>query len=155
VQRLIDEGAVTVNGRPVKAGYRLEDGDLVEARLLPPPPLTLEPQSIPVSVVHEDGDLMVIDKPAGLTVHPAPGHPDRTLVDALLALAPELRESEGSLRPGIVHRLDRDTSGLMVVAKHPRAQEHLARQFSERTTRKEYLALVSGRLEPERGAIEA
>ncbi len=173
VQRLIAEGAATVNGRRAKAAYKLEGGDEVEARLLSPPTISLEPQALPITVVYQDQDLLVVDKPPGLTVHPAPGHPDPTLVNAVLAICPELRvprvpealecdnrgpvrpSGDAYLRPGIVHRLDKDTSGLLVVAKNPTALEHLARQLRERTMEKEYLALVEGRLTPERGAIEA
>ena len=155
VQRLIEQGAVQVNGHISKSNYRLEPGDRVEAQLHPPAPITLEPQAIPLRVVYQDEDLLVIDKPAGLTVHPAPGHPDRTLVNAILALCPELHAEEGSLRPGIVHRLDKDTSGLIVVAKHPAAHQALSKQLQERTVTKHYLALVAGNLAPERGAIEA
>ena len=155
LQRLIDAGAVQVNGTLAKASHKLERGDEVAATLLPPETVPLEPQSIPLHVVADEHDYLVVDKPAGLAVHPAPGHPDGTLVNAVLALCPELQTEAGSLRPGIVHRLDKDTSGLMVVAKHPRAQDRLARQFQERTTTKEYLTLLEGRLEPERGAVDA
>ncbi|MBI2887833.1 MAG: RluA family pseudouridine synthase [Chloroflexi bacterium] len=155
VQRLIEQGRVRVNGRACKANYLLEPGDRIEAHLAPAAPPSLEPQAIPLTVVYQDEDILVIDKPAGLTVHPAPGHPDRTLVNALLSLCPELQAEEGSLRPGIVHRLDKDTSGLMVVAKHAAAHEALSRQLQERSVTKVYLALVVGRLVPERGAIEA
>ena len=155
VQHLIQQGDVLVNGVPSKASYKLEASDSIEARLSPPAPVTLEPQDIPLRVVYQDDDLLVVDKPAGLTVHPAPGHPDRTLVNAVLALCPELQDAEGSLRPGIVHRLDKDTSGLMVVAKHAAAQASLSKQLEERTVTKHYLALVEGRLTPERGLIEA
>jgi len=155
LQRLIDEGAVTVNGRVAKAGQKLDAGDAIEADLRAPAAPSLAAQAMPLTVVYQDADLVVIDKPAGLTVHPGAGHPDHTLVNAVLALAPALRESGDPLRPGIVHRLDKDTSGLIVVAKHAAAQEALARQFRDRTTEKHYLALIEGRLSPERGAIEA
>ncbi len=154
VQALVRQGAITVNGRPVRPGYRLEEGDVIEAELLPPPAPSLEPQQIPLRVVYEDADLLVIDKPAGLTVHPAPGHPSGTLVNAILGLGTTLSPGE-AMRPGIVHRLDKDTSGLMVVAKNERAHQRLARQFVHRGVRKEYLALLEGRLRPEHGAIDA
>lgn len=155
LQRLIEAGQVRVNGKPGKAGQRLETGDAVEAELAPPQAPSLVPQPLPLTVVYEDGDLLVIDKPAGLAVHPGPGHPDRTLANAVLAWVPGLQHTGDALRPGLVHRLDKDTSGLIVVAKHPAAQEYLARQFRDRTTEKTYLALVAGRLSPLRGAIEA
>ena len=154
-QRLIDEGHVLVNGHSEKASYRLEEGDRLDVQFAPPLPPALSPENIPLQVVHQDDDLIVIDKPAGLTVHPAPGHPSGTLVNAILALYPELRDPESSLRPGIVHRLDKDTSGLMVVAKNAQAQEALAAQFAERSVTKRYLALIEGRLTPQRGLVEA
>ncbi|MBI4497179.1 MAG: RluA family pseudouridine synthase [Chloroflexi bacterium] len=155
IQQLIGEGRVTVNGQPAKAGLRLAPGDVVHAELSPAPALCATPQALPLNVVYEDDDLLVINKPPGLTVHPAPGHPDRTLVNALLAYRPELASLADTLRPGIVHRLDRDTSGLMVVAKHPAAQEHVARQLQERQVSKKYLALVEGTLTSPRGLIDA
>ena len=158
LQRLIEQHAVLVNGKPGKAGRRMEPGDIVAFTPVSAQESTLRPESIPLSVVYQDEDLLVVDKPAGLTVHPAPGHPHGTLVNALLALAPEIAsaEAEGSTgRPGIVHRLDKDTSGLLVVAKNPYAHEFLARQLRDRTMTKHYLALVEGKLAPERGAIEA
>lgn len=154
-RKLIDEGQVTVNGRQAKAGYRLNAGDRVVASVPPPPPATLVPEEIPLEVVYEDRDVMVIDKPAGLLVHPAAGQRTGTLVNALLARCPDLAGSDGTLRPGIVHRLDKDTSGLMVVAKNQAAQVNLSLQIRQRSFAKGYLALVSGHLSPERGAIEA
>jgi 23S rRNA pseudouridine1911/1915/1917 synthase len=124
--KLIEDGLVTVNGRIAKAGLRLNREDRVAITRLPQTPTAPLPEPIPLPVVYEDDDLLVIDKPAGLTVHPAPGHPSHTLVNALLERVPELAES-GDLRPGIVHRLDKDASGLMVVAKHdPRGGEGLS-----------------------------
>ena len=155
VQRLVDEGNVLVNEHPAKASYKLEAGDHLTVRLTPPPPSTLLPEDIPLRVVYQDEDLLVIDKPAGLTVHPAPGHASGTLVNAVLALYPELHEAGSSLRPGLVHRLDKDTSGLMVVAKHRSAQEALTKEFAGRAVTKRYLALLEGRLTPPRGLIEA
>ncbi len=155
VQRLVAQGHVRANGRSVRAGQRLKAGDEVEIVLPPPVSLDLVAEAIPLNVLYEDADLLVIDKPAGLTVHPAPGHPRGTLVNALLAHIPELERIKGSVRPGIVHRLDKDTSGLMVVAKNIRAQDRLAVQFKARSVRKKYLVLVQGHLSPEQGAIEA
>lgn len=155
IQRLIQEGSVSVNGRTAKAGLKLASGDQVAALLTVPPSPALVPEDIPLAVVYEDEDLLVIDKPAGLPVHPAPGHSHHTLVNAVLAHCPELAVEEGSLRPGIVHRLDKDTSGLMMVAKHQRAQLHLEQQLRERTVTKGYLALVEGKVSAERGLIDA
>jgi 23S rRNA pseudouridine1911/1915/1917 synthase len=155
VQRLIDEGYVTVGGHPAKAGQRLHIGSRVCAIIPPAEPISLAPEDIPLHVVYQDDDILVIDKPAGLTVYPAPGHPSHTLVNAILSLCPDLAEMGGSLRPGIVHRLDKDTSGLMVVAKNNAAQESLSHQIKNRTVGKKYLALVCGHLSLEQGVIEA
>ena len=155
LQKLIGDELVLVNGVPVKAGYKLSQGDLVSAYLppleIPPSP---KPQLMDLDVIYEDQDLLVINKPAGMVVHPAPGHLSGTLVNALLARYPELA-GEGSERPGIVHRLDRDTSGLILVAKHPAAKAHLQAQFKRRQVDKTYLALLHGVLEPVQGIVEA
>ncbi|MDP2744853.1 MAG: RluA family pseudouridine synthase [Dehalococcoidia bacterium] len=155
VQRLIEQGCVMANGQVAKSGQKLRVGDELSIVLPPPAPTGLEAESIPLTVVYEDADLLVVDKPAGMVVHPAPGHPRGTLVNALLAHIPDLEGINGSLRPGIVHRLDKDTSGLIVVAKNGRAHEGLAAQFKKRTLKKQYLALVHGQLSPAEGAIEA
>jgi len=153
-QRLIEEGFVTVNGRPAKPSRLLQRGDRVVVRVPPPSPLDLEPEAIPLSIVYEDPDLLVVDKPAGMAVHPGAGRSRHTLVNALLARCPDLAGIGGVLRPGIVHRLDKDTSGLLLVAKNDRAHTALSRQLKERTVEKGYLALVTGRLEPKEGIIE-
>ena len=155
VSGLVGRGMVRVNGAPAKASYRLRGGETVEVEVMPPEPTHLAPQDIPLAVVYEDADVLVVDKPAGMVVHPAPGHPIGTLVNALLGRIPELARIEDGLRPGIVHRLDRDTSGLMVVAKNRQAHEYVARQLKERAVRKVYTALVEGRLEPSEGTISA
>ncbi len=154
-QDLIAEGRVTVNGRPAKASYRLNTGDIVIASIPPPSPDSLSAEAIPLKIVYEDEDVIVIDNPAGLVVHPAAGHKKGTLVNALLACCPDLGQIKGSIRPGIVHRLDRDTSGLIMVAKNEAAHYSLARQIKQRTVEKVYIALVLGKLHPQRGAIEA
>ncbi len=153
-RRLIDAGQVTVNDEPARASYRVKSGDLLAVWL---PSLTTPeptPEPIPLQVVHEDEVLLVVDKPAGMVVHPAPGHPGGTLVNALLARFPELADA-GNDRPGIVHRLDRDTSGLILVAKQEKARRALQRQFKERQVHKTYLALLHGHLQPHWGRIEA
>ena len=155
VSGLVDRGLVKVNGAPAKASYRLRGGEMVEVEVAPPQPTNLAPQDIPLAVVYEDDDVLVVDKPAGMVVHPAPGHPIGTLVNALLGRMPELARIEDGLRPGIVHRLDKDTSGLMVVAKSRRSHDYVARQLKERAVRKVYTALVEGRLEPSEGTVEA
>lgn len=154
-QRLIEEGNVTVNDRTAKSGFKLSAGDRVAVTIPPTPPSPLAPEAMPLQIVYEDADLLVIDKPAGLTVHPAPGHPGGTLINAILAYYPRLAEISDSLRPGIVHRLDKDTSGLMIVAKNHAAQLNLVEQFRSRTVKKAYLVLVRGKLTPECGLIEA
>jgi len=155
VQKLIAGGNITVNGRLAKPGQRLNIGDRIDITIPPAPPSELKPEAIPLKVIYEDDDLLVVDKPAGLTVHPAPGHPEHTLVNAILARFPHLADIGDSLRPGVVHRLDKDTSGVMLVAKNSAAQIRLARQFQSHSVTKAYLALVTGRLAPENGIIEA
>ena len=153
--RLIAEGQVTVNGAASKPSHRLRHGDDVVVLLPPPQVMTLEAEAIPLRIVYQDEDVIVVDKPPGLTVHPAAGHPRGTLVNALLTICPELANIKGTLRPGIVHRLDKDTSGLLVVAKNEAAQASLAGQLKEREVHKVYLALVRGRVEPPQGVIDA
>lgn len=155
VQKLIRDGLVKVNGRVARPGLKLNTGDKLDITIPPPEPVSLQPEAIPIKVLYEDEDLLVIDKPAGLTVHPAPGHPSHTLVNAILAHLQEPLEIEDEQRPGIVHRLDRDTSGLMIVAKNHAAQMNLSAQFKARTVSKVYLTLVKGRVTPEEGIIEA
>lgn len=155
IQNLIKEGYVTVNGEKTRPGYLLQEGDRVDITIPSPTPVDLIPETMPLSIVYEDKDILVIDKPPGLTVHPAPGHPSHTLVNAILAHCPDLPVIGGSLRPGIVHRLDKDTSGLIIVAKNEAAQDDLAAQMKARTIVKKYLVLVKGKLTPEKGAIEA
>ncbi|MDH4209544.1 MAG: RluA family pseudouridine synthase [Anaerolineae bacterium] len=154
IKQLIMDGLVTVNGEVVKASHRLEQGDQVLLRTPEAEQVVLVPEPTPLSVVYEDQDLLVVDKPAGLVVHPAPGHRGGTLVNALLARYPDLPIDE-SKRPGIVHRLDKDTSGLIIVAKNEEARQKLQQQFKESRVGKIYLALVEGRVEPARGVIDA
>lgn len=154
-QKLIADGYITVNSHIARASLKLNIGDRVEIIIPPTPPSSLLPEAIPLNILYEDDDLLVVDKPAGLTVHPAPGHLAHTLVNAILSHFPHLADISDSLRPGIVHRLDRDTSGVMLVAKNKVAQDNLIDQFKTRVIVKAYLALVKGRLTPERGIIEA
>jgi 23S rRNA pseudouridine1911/1915/1917 synthase len=153
-QRLIDEGQVTVNGEPVKASYKVRAGDRVVALLPVEESHGLVPEAIPLDIVYEDQALIVVNKAAGMVVHPAPGHPEGTLVNALLAHCPELAAAGGD-RPGIVHRLDRDTSGLILAAKNEKVRRALQRQFKDRQVHKAYLALLEGHLHPAYGRIEA
>ncbi|MFC1902775.1 RluA family pseudouridine synthase [Chloroflexota bacterium] len=155
IQRLINDGYITVNDQSARAGVKLNTGDRLAVIIPPPAPSPLSPEAIPLNILYEDDDLLVVDKPAGLTVHPAPGHPSHTLVNAILSHFPHLTDISSSLRPGIVHRLDKDTSGVMLVAKNSRAQINLAEQFKARSVVKAYTVLVKGHLTPEDGIIEA
>jgi len=154
LQKLIEQGYVLVNGQRAKASQKLSKNDRITVELPPVPGRPLA-EPIPLAIIYEDEDVLVIDKPAGLTVHPAPGHPSHTLVNAILAHCPGLTMSNEPMRPGIVHRLDKDTSGLIVIAKNDLAREYLTAQFKSRTVTKGYLVLVKGRLSPEQGIIEA
>lgn len=157
IQKLISEGFITVNDRVAKGSLKLNIGDKITAIIPPPASITPLPEKIPLTIVYEDNDLLVVDKPAGLAVHPAPGHPSHTLVNAILAHCSDFAPTSrgGSVRPGIVHRLDKNTSGLMVVAKNDASHQNLSNQIKARSVVKRYLVLVQGHLSPERGIIEA
>src|ERR1043165_365587 len=154
LQRLIENEDVVVNGRSAKASYRLRTGDEVEVELVASPAEIFKPQNIPLEIVHEDESLIVVNKPAGLVVHPAAGIHSGTLANALAYHFQQLPDSGAGVRPGIVHRLDRDTSGLLVVAKTEAPLEHLSDQFRDRTVFKSYEALVHGRVSAESGRID-
>ena len=155
IRKLIDDGNVLVDGRAGKASTRLAAGQTVSMEVPPPAPAELQPWDSPLSIVFEDEALIVIDKPAGMTVHPAPGNEDHTLANAVIAYAPDIEGIGGERRPGIVHRLDKDTSGLIVVAKNERVHAHLAEQFRSREVGKVYLALVTGHPSPPEADIDA
>ncbi|MGH7427314.1 MAG: pseudouridine synthase, partial [Candidatus Methylomirabilaceae bacterium] len=144
IQRLIEAGRVLVEGRAVKASAAIRPGQRITLSIPRPRPATLTPEPIPLEILYEDPDLLVVNKPAGLVVHPAPGHPAGTLVHALLHHCPDLPGIGAERRPGIVHRLDKETSGVIVVAKTDAAMASLARQFKGRQVKKTYLALVQG-----------
>ena len=154
LQRLITQGHVLVNRQMAKASQKLSKSDSITVELPPLPGCPLA-ELIPLAVIYEDADILVVDKPAGLTVHPAPGHSSHTLVNAILAHCPGLTVSNERIRPGIVHRLDKDTSGLIVIVKNDFAREYLAAQFKSRTVTKRYIVLVKGRLSPQQGIVEA
>ena len=155
-QRLLEEGAVTLEGRPVKKNYKTVPGDQLEAVLPDPEPVAILPQNIPLDVVYEDGDVIVVNKPVGLVVHPAPGHPDGTLVNALLYhCGNTLSGINGELRPGIVHRIDRDTSGLIIAAKNDRAHLALAAQLQDHSLARVYEAVAVGNLREDAGTVDA
>ena len=155
VQKLIEEGAVVVNGAHAKPSTRLEAGQAVAVSVPAAVEARAAAEPIALDIIYEDADLIVINKPAGMTVHPAPGHPSSTLVNAILAHCDDLSGIGGVLRPGIVHRLDRDTSGVILVAKNDAAHNALARQLKARTVEKVYIALVEGTPKPVEGLIDA
>ena len=154
IQRLIANGSVLLNGSPAKPSQSVQLGDRVSVSVPPPRKLELVPQAMPLTVIYQDAHIVVIDKPAGLSVHPGPGHPDHTLVNGLLALCPDIQGIGDGVRPGIVHRLDKDTSGLMVVARNHLAHRALSDQIKDRKVTKGYLALATGALRPTQGRID-
>jgi 23S rRNA pseudouridine1911/1915/1917 synthase len=156
IQGLIRHGFVTVNKLTVtKPSRELESGERIEVRIPHPAPSTLFPENIPLDIIFENSDLLVVNKPAGMVVHPSPGHEKGTLVHAVLGHVPEIEGIGSEERPGIVHRLDKDTSGLIVIAKNERSHQWLQEQFKERSVVKTYLALVDGRPPTSTGRVEA
>ena len=155
-QRLLEEGRVVIGGRTPAKNYKLTGGEAVEVLLPEPEPVNVIPQDIPLDVVYEDGDVIVVNKPKGLVVHPAPGHPDGTLVNALLYhCGDSLSGIGGELRPGIVHRIDRDTSGLIIAAKNDLAHQGLAAQLQDHTLARTYECIVTGNLREDSGTVDA
>jgi 23S rRNA pseudouridine1911/1915/1917 synthase len=154
-QRHIKEGNVRLNGRSVKASYRIEGDEQLTANLPPFQETDLQAEAIPLDIRYEDEDMIVVNKAAGMVVHPAAGHDRGTLVNAILAHCPDIEGISGERRPGIVHRLDKETSGLMVVAKNERALRHLQNQFRRRTVHKQYMALVEGQIQPSEALVDA
>ena len=155
-QKLLESGAVTVNGAPVKKNYKSRAGDCLRLLLPEPEPLELLPQDIPLDVVYEDADVIVVNKPRGMVVHPAPGHPDGTLVNALLFhCGDSLSGIGGEKRPGIVHRIDMDTSGLIISAKNDLAHQGLAAQLADHSLARTYEAVVYGRVKEDSGTVNA
>ncbi len=155
VQQLIDQQCVRVNDLPVKNSYKVRQGDEIEVQVPENEALEATPQAMDLDIVYEDHDVIVINKPKGLVVHPGPGNPDHTLVNGLLWHCQDLSGINGVLRPGIVHRIDKDTSGLLVAAKNDMAHESLAGQLAEKTAGRLYYALVHGNLPHEYGTIDA
>ena len=155
-QRLLEEGAVTLNGKALKKNYKTTPGDVLEVVLPDPEPVDLMPQNIPLDVVYEDSDVIVINKPVGMVVHPAPGHPDGTLVNALMYhCGDSLSGINGELRPGIVHRIDRDTSGLIIAAKNDKAHLALAEQLQDHSLARVYEAIAVGGFREDSGTVNA
>lgn len=156
VQKLIADENVLVNGTPVVKNYKVRTGDIIEVVIPEPTVMSVEPQNIPIDVLFEDADLLVVNKPKGMVVHPAPGNPDGTLVNALMYhCAGSLSGINGVIRPGIVHRIDKDTSGLLIVAKNDFAHVDLAAQIKEHSFTREYRAVVHGNLKEDTGTISA
>lgn len=154
--RLIESGEVAVDGKPVSKSYKLAGGEDIAVTLPEPEPVEAVPQDIPLDVVYEDADVIVVNKPSGMVVHPAPGHPDGTLVNALLYhCAGTLSGVGGALRPGIVHRIDRDTSGLIIAAKNDAAHQYLSAQLADHTLARTYECIVAGALREDRGTVDA
>ncbi len=155
IQQLIREGDILIGGTQARPSRGITRNEQITINVPAPKPLAIEPEDIPLRIVYEDSDLLVIDKPAGMTVHPAAGNWSGTLVNAILYHCPDLGGIKGTLRPGIVHRLDKETSGLLVAAKNDAAQLSLSAQIKNRQIEKVYKALVFGHLEPVEGAIDA
>ncbi|HEX7612484.1 MAG TPA: RluA family pseudouridine synthase [Candidatus Limnocylindrales bacterium] len=155
VQKLITDGQITVGGLPIKSNEQVVPGEIIEMEVPDPIALEMKAEAIPLSIIYEDGDMLIVDKPSGLVVHPAPGHSSGTLVNALLARDTEYGGIAGVMRPGIVHRLDRDTSGLLMVAKNDKAQHSLMAQLKDRDVKKTYMALVQGSVVANTGRVEA
>ncbi len=155
VQSLIEDGGVTVNGKTADKKYKLKSGDRISVEVPDPEPLDAVPQNIPINIVYEDDSLLVVDKPKGMVVHPAPGNPDNTLVNALLYhCGGRLSSINGVIRPGIVHRIDKDTSGLLIVAKTDDAHRILAEQIAVHSFKREYRAVVMGHMPNLSGTID-
>lgn len=155
-QRLAEEQRVLLDGRPLKKNYKITGGETLEISLPDPEPIDAVPQDIPLDIVYEDGDVLVINKPKGMVVHPAPGNPDGTVVNAVLYhCGSSLSGIGGAFRPGIVHRIDKDTSGLLIVAKNDRAHLCLSAQLKDHTLARTYEAVVIGTLKEDRGTVDA
>jgi len=154
IQRLIKEGRVSVNEKNIKSGYKIRSGDCIRIFIPEPEPLLLRPWDHPLEILYEDSSIVVINKPAGMVVHPSPGHWSETLVHALLGRSTDLSQIGSKIRPGIVHRLDKDTSGALIVAKSDRAHQELSRQFKNGAIKKMYLALVAGAMPEPEGVID-
>lgn len=156
VQILLDNGDITVNNKSVTKSYKIKDGDCVQITVHPPKDAQITPENIPLDIYYEDSDLLVVYKPKGMVVHPANGNESGTLVNALMFHCKDsLSGINGEIRPGIVHRIDKDTSGLLVVAKNDTAHEHLARQFKEHSITRVYNAIVYGNVKNDEGNIDA
>ncbi|MDW8799611.1 RluA family pseudouridine synthase [Clostridium sp. A1-XYC3] len=155
LQNLIEEGSVRINGSLKKSNYKLRTGDMVDVNIPEPIGLNVEPEDIPLDIVYEDSDVIVVNKPQGMVVHPAPGVYSGTLVNALLYHCKDLSGINGVARPGIVHRIDKDTSGILVVAKNDNSHNKLAEQLKDHSMTRTYVALVEGIIKKEEGTVDA
>lgn len=155
IQEWIKEELVLVNGEEVKANYKLQENDVIEVDVPEPEEIDAQPENIPLEIVYQDKDVVVVNKPQGMVVHPGAGHKSGTLVNALLYHITDLSGINGKIRPGIVHRIDKDTSGLLMVAKNDPAHEYLATQLHDKKAKREYIALVHGIISHEKGTIDA
>lgn len=155
IKRLIDNNSVRVDGKVIKPARKLETGEIITVILPEPETLDLEPEDIPLQILYEDADIIAVNKPAGMTVHPGAGVRNGTLVNALLYICRDLSGIGGKIRPGIVHRLDKDTTGVMVVAKNDSAHASLASQFKDREVKKKYIAVVEGRITQDSGSYDS
>ena len=155
IQKLIEDGEILVNGQTKKISYKVHTGDEIEINIPEPKETNIKPQNIPVEVIYEDNDIIVVNKPKGMVVHPANGNPDGTLVNAVLALCKDnLSGIGGEIRPGIVHRLDKDTSGLLIIAKNDLAHKNISEQIKNRQVKKIYIALVKGNVAEDEATID-
>ena len=155
IQKLIEDGEILVNGQTKKISYKIHNGDEIEINIPEPKETNIKPQNIPVEVIYEDSDIIVVNKPKGMVVHPANGNPDGTLVNAILALCKDnLSGIGGEIRPGIVHRLDKDTSGLLIIAKNDLAHKNISEQIKNRQVKKIYIALVKGNVAEDEATID-
>ena len=156
IQDLIKKGKATISGKPVKANYRLREGDSVVLSIPKPKPLEILPENIPLNILYEDDDVILVNKPKGMVVHPAAGHYSDTLVNALLYHCKDnLSGINGVLRPGIVHRIDMDTTGVIIVCKNDMAHQHIAEQLANHSITRKYVAIVTGNIKEDEGVIDA
>ena len=154
-QRLIEQGDILVNNKKVKVAYKVSEGDIIAVEKQMPKEIEIKAQNIPVDIVYEDDDIIVVNKPKGMVVHPANGNPDGTLVNAIMAICKDsLSGIGGEIRPGIVHRLDKDTSGLLIVAKNDKAHVNMSEQIKNHEVKKTYIALVRGVVKENQATID-
>ena len=155
IKELVNDKNILVNNKAEKVSYKVQSGDVIDVTIPPVKPLSLEAENLHLDIVYEDSDVIVVNKPQGMVVHPSAGHPDHTLVNGLLYHTRDLADSPEGFRPGIVHRIDKDTSGLLMIAKNDKARESLEKQLAEKINKREYLAIVHGNFEVKNGVINA